>query len=112
MRRGQRHACVGVVLCAVVLSASSAWAQEEDEQAEARVVQKRKYVLGHEFFASAGQSEVAPVVPVAQTQASFFGVYYVGNQYTPANETDLQAPWLYNWLGQPSKTIRSGLTPE
>jgi putative alpha-1,2-mannosidase len=57
-----------------------------------------------EFFAAAGQNEALPVVPVAQTQASFFGVYYVGNQYTPANETDLQAPWLYDWLGQPAKT--------
>jgi predicted alpha-1,2-mannosidase len=59
-----------------------------------------------EFFASAGQNEAAPVVPLAQTQASFFGVYYVGNQYTPANETDLQAPWLYDWLGQPAKTAQ------
>jgi predicted alpha-1,2-mannosidase len=59
-----------------------------------------------EFFNTAGQSEAAPVVPVAQTQASFFGVYYVGNQYTPANETDLQAPWLYDWLGQPAKTAQ------
>ena len=59
-----------------------------------------------EFFASAGQSEVAPVVPLAQTQASFFGVYYAGNQYTPANETDLQASWLYDWLGQPAKTAQ------
>jgi predicted alpha-1,2-mannosidase len=59
-----------------------------------------------EFFGTPGQSEVAPVVPVAQTQASFFGVYYVGNQYTPANETDLQAPWLYDWLGQPAKTAQ------
>jgi putative alpha-1,2-mannosidase len=46
------------------------------------------------------------VVPLAQTQASFFGVYYAGNQFTPANETDLQAPWLYNWLGQPAKAQR------
>src|SRR5690348_11211860 len=37
-----------------------------------------------EFFAAPAQSEAAPVVPLAQTQASFFGVYYVGNQYTPA----------------------------
>jgi len=59
-----------------------------------------------EFFASAGQSEAAPVVPEAQTQASFFGVYYIGNQYTPANETDLQAPWLYDWLGEPAKTAQ------
>src|SRR4051794_15007256 len=59
-----------------------------------------------EFFATPAQSQAAPVVPLAQTQASFFGVYYVGNQYTPANETDLQAPWLYDWLGRPSKTAQ------
>jgi predicted alpha-1,2-mannosidase len=59
-----------------------------------------------EFFATPAQSEAAPVVPLAQTQASFFGVYYVGNQYTPANETDLQAPWLYDWLGAPAKTAQ------
>ena len=57
-----------------------------------------------QFFSTPLQSEAAPVVPVAQTQASFFGVYYVGDQYTPANETDLQTPWLYNWVGEPAKT--------
>jgi predicted alpha-1,2-mannosidase len=68
--------------------------------------------LGHDvtlrrldqFFAAPAQSEAAPVAPEAQTQASLFGVYYAGNQYTPANETDLQAPWLYDWLGQPWRT--------
>jgi predicted alpha-1,2-mannosidase len=59
-----------------------------------------------EFFATPAQSQAAPVVPLAQTQGSFFGVYYVGNQYTPANETDLQAPWLYDWLGHPAKTAQ------
>ena len=59
-----------------------------------------------EFFGTPAQSEAAPVVPEAQTQASFFGVYYIGNQYTPANETDLQAPWLYDWLGEPAKTAQ------
>jgi predicted alpha-1,2-mannosidase len=59
-----------------------------------------------EFFAQPAQSEAAPAVPEAQTQASFFGVYYVGNQYTPANETDLQAPWLYDWIGEPAKTAQ------
>lgn len=56
MRRGLGHLRVAILLgsLAVVLSSSSAWAQEEDEQAEARVVQKRKFVLGHEFFAAAG----------------------------------------------------------
>ena len=59
-----------------------------------------------EFFATPAQRPAAPVVPIGQEQASFFGVYYAGNQFTPANETDLQAPWLYNWLGAPAKTQR------
>src|SRR3954452_21461356 len=59
-----------------------------------------------EFFATPAQSQAVPVVPLAQTQASFFGVYYIGNQYTPANETDMQAPWLYDWLGRPAKTAQ------
>jgi putative alpha-1,2-mannosidase len=56
------------------------------------------------FFDAAAQSEAAPVVPIGQTQASLFGVAYYGDQYTPANETDLQAPWLYDWLGKPWRT--------
>jgi len=31
-------------------------------------------------------------------------VYYIGNQFTPANEPDLWVPWFYNWFGQPWKT--------
>jgi predicted alpha-1,2-mannosidase len=58
------------------------------------------------FFLAALNRPAAPVVPVAQADASLFGVFYIGNQYTPANETDLQAPWLYNWLGQPWRTQR------
>lgn len=58
------------------------------------------------FFDARAQSEAAPAVPVAQMQASLFGVYYAGNQFTPANETDLQAPWLFDWVGQPWKTQR------
>ena len=57
-----------------------------------------------EFFSTLVDQQAAPVVPLAQQHASAFGVYYAGNQYTPANETDLQAPWLYDWLGEPSKT--------
>ncbi len=56
------------------------------------------------FFVAALDRQAAPVVPQAQTQASLFGVYYVGDQYTPANETDLEAPWLYDWLGEPWRT--------
>jgi predicted alpha-1,2-mannosidase len=58
------------------------------------------------FFSLPLQSESAPVVPAVQTQASLFGIYYAGNQYTPANETDLQAPWLFDWTPQPWKTQR------
>ena len=58
------------------------------------------------FFGSALNQSAAPAVPVVQQEASFFGVYYAGNQYTPANETDLWAPFYYDWLGQPWKTQR------
>ena len=55
------------------------------------------------FFSSA--LDGAPyAVPVTQQYSSVFGVYYIGNQYTPANEPDLWAPWYYDWLGQPWKT--------
>jgi predicted alpha-1,2-mannosidase len=41
-----------------------------------------------------------------QDKGSFFGAYYIGTQFTPGNETDLWAPWYYNWLGQPWKAQR------
>jgi predicted alpha-1,2-mannosidase len=41
-----------------------------------------------------------------QDKGSFFGVYYIGTQFTPSNETDLWAPWYYDWLGQPWKAQR------
>jgi predicted alpha-1,2-mannosidase len=56
------------------------------------------------YFSTALNTPLAPAVPITQEYGSFFGVYYVGNQYTPANETDLWAPWYYDWLGQPWKT--------
>jgi predicted alpha-1,2-mannosidase len=71
------------------------------ESALGRTTMLRRLAM---FFDAPADTEAAPVVPTAQTQTSFFGVYYVGNQYTPANETDLQAPWLYDWLGQPWRT--------
>jgi predicted alpha-1,2-mannosidase len=58
------------------------------------------------FFTTALNQPLLPAVPTAQQQASFFGIYYIGNQYTPANEPDLWAPWYYDWLGQPEKTQR------
>ena len=43
----------------------------------------------------------------AQDKGSFFGVYYIGTQYTPGNETDLWVPWYYDWLGRPWKAQRA-----
>jgi predicted alpha-1,2-mannosidase len=59
-----------------------------------------------QFFGTPATSEAAPVVPLAQDEAGLFGVYYAGNQYAPGNETDLQAPWFYNFLGAPASTQR------
>jgi len=54
-----------------------------------------------EFFAL---GHAAPGVgPDLQQKASLFGIAYYGNQYAPSNETDLEAPWEYDWLGQPWK---------
>jgi predicted alpha-1,2-mannosidase len=58
------------------------------------------------FFSAALNQPLVPAVPTAQQYASFFGIYYIGDQYTPANEPDLWAPWYYDWLGQPWKTER------
>jgi predicted alpha-1,2-mannosidase len=35
-----------------------------------------------------------------QQKQSLYGIAFYGNQYAPSNEHDLQAPWLYDWLGQ------------
>ena len=56
------------------------------------------------YFSTALNSPIAPVVPLTQQEISFFGVYYIGNQFTPANEPDLWVPWYYDWYGQPWKT--------
>ena len=57
-----------------------------------------------EFFLTPVAQQVPYVVPELQKRASLFGFAYYGNQYTPANETDLQAPFLYDYTGQPWKT--------
>ena len=56
------------------------------------------------YFSTALNTPLAPVVPLTQQEVSFFGVYYIGNQYTPANEPDLWTPWYYDFYGQPWKT--------
>lgn len=46
-----------------------------------------------------------PVLPgKAQTHATAFGTTYYGNQYVPGNEHDLEAPFVYNYVGEPWKT--------
>jgi putative alpha-1,2-mannosidase len=54
-----------------------------------------------EFFSFAGAAAAPVVVPKAQNQATLFGIAYYGNQYAPGNEHDLQAPFLYNYVGAP-----------
>jgi predicted alpha-1,2-mannosidase len=39
-----------------------------------------------------------------QNQLTVFGIEYRGNQYAPGNEHDLQAPFLYSWVGAPWRT--------
>ncbi|MFN2640667.1 MAG: GH92 family glycosyl hydrolase [Actinomycetota bacterium] len=56
------------------------------------------------FFSTAANT-VAPIATAeGQQKSTVYGVAYYGNQYAPSNEHDLQAPYLYNWLGQPWKT--------
>jgi predicted alpha-1,2-mannosidase len=81
------------------------WLVPQDVRGLAQALGKSRMLKRlDQFFVAVVNPQLAPVVPEVQTQASLFGTYYVGNQYTPANETDLQAPWLYNWLGQPWRT--------
>jgi predicted alpha-1,2-mannosidase len=56
------------------------------------------------FFSTLVAQHVPLVIPEAQRDLSFFGVVYYGNQYSPDNEHDLQAPYVYDYVGQPWKT--------
>jgi predicted alpha-1,2-mannosidase len=56
------------------------------------------------FFTTALNSPLAPAVPAVHQWSGFFGVYFIGNQYTSVNEPDLWTPWYYDWYGQPWKT--------
>jgi|GEM_PF-293499 len=42
--------------------------------------------------------------PTIQNQITAFGLVYYGNQYAPGNEHDLEAPYVYNYSGQPWRT--------
>jgi predicted alpha-1,2-mannosidase len=81
------------------------WLVPQDVRGLADAIGKTRMIKRlNGFFSAAIDRQAVPVVPEVQTQASLFGAYYIGSQYTPANETDLQAPWLYDWLGQPWRT--------
>jgi predicted alpha-1,2-mannosidase len=56
-----------------------------------------------QFFSESLADPTLPVAPTVQQHRSFFGVYYLGDQYTPGNEPDLWTPWFYNWLDRPDK---------
>lgn len=56
------------------------------------------------FFSTPIAQHVPFVVPEIQRDLTVFGAAYYGNQYAPSNEHDLQAPFLYNYVGQPWKT--------
>lgn len=97
------------------------WSVPQDVAGLAAAIGGRGPTLARldEFFATALQTDTA-ALPTAQADASGGGVYYVGNQYTAANEPDLWAPYYYDWLGQPataSKVVHSEMrsynaTPE
>ena len=81
------------------------WAEPQDVAGLATALGGEPVALRrlNTFFSAPLNSPAAPAVPLAQQYASFFGVYYVGDQYTPANEPDLWTPWYYDWYGQPWK---------
>lgn len=55
------------------------------------------------FFGLPAQT-VPAAWPEVQQKMTLYGIAYVGNQYAPSNEHDLQAPYLYNWTPQTWKT--------
>ncbi|MFL5823492.1 MAG: GH92 family glycosyl hydrolase, partial [Solirubrobacteraceae bacterium] len=81
------------------------WSVPQDVAGLAQAIGGRDVALRRldRFFSTPLNSPLAPVVPEAQQWSSFFGVYYIGNQYTSVNETDLWAPWYYDFYGQPWK---------
>jgi predicted alpha-1,2-mannosidase len=57
-----------------------------------------------QFFSTAVNQSVPGPVPEVQKDITVFGVLFHGDQYAPSNEHDIQAPYLYNYIGQPWKT--------
>ncbi|MEA2461268.1 MAG: hypothetical protein QOH90_1445 [Actinomycetota bacterium] len=57
-----------------------------------------------QFFSAALNESVPLAGPEVQKDLTVFGVLFFGDQYAPSNEHDLQAPYLYDYVGQPWKT--------
>jgi len=57
-----------------------------------------------QFFGLPLTGTIPVAWPKVQNQATAFGIAYYGNQYAPGNEHDLEAPYVYNWVGVPWKT--------
>jgi predicted alpha-1,2-mannosidase len=81
------------------------WAVPQDVAGLAQAIGGRSVALRRldRFFSEPLNSPLVPAVPEAQQWSSFFGVYYIGNQYTSVNEPDLWTPWYFDWYGQPWK---------
>jgi predicted alpha-1,2-mannosidase len=82
------------------------WAVPQDVAGLAQAIGGQSVAIKRldRYFSTALNTPLAPVVPLTQQEISFFGIYYIGNQFTPANEPDLWAPWYYDFYGQPWKT--------
>jgi predicted alpha-1,2-mannosidase len=81
------------------------WAEPQDPAALAAAIGGVPVALRRldTFFSTALNLPAAPAVAKLQQEASFFGVFYIGDQYTSANEPDLWAPWFYDFYGEPWK---------
>jgi predicted alpha-1,2-mannosidase len=83
------------------------WHEPQDVAGLARAIGGTSVAVSRlDSFFSAALADVPYTVPVAQQYSSVFGIYYIGNQFSPANEPDLWTPWYYDWLGQPWKTAK------
>lgn len=71
--------------------------EEQGRNGDATVIEQL------DTFFSTALSDV-PAVAEVQKTITVFGVIYAGNQYAPSNEHDLQAPYAYDYIGQPWKT--------
>ena len=71
--------------------------EEQGRNGDATVIERL------DTFFSTALSD-APAVAEVQKTITAFGVVYAGNQYAPSNEHDLQAPYAYDYIGQPWKT--------